>query len=110
MLARHVGERLQPGVRFDQPGDELPHGDVDVQDGSWPISQTAYSQETFDYRLHPGLAHRPPASGWAVIPAWLGCHLPAVVEHHAQSMNVGEEALVGKALVAYDGAVEEGYV
>ena len=45
-----------------------------------------------------------------MIPAWLGCHLPAVVEHNAQSMNVGEEALVGKALVACDGAVEEGHV
>jgi hypothetical protein len=62
----------------------------DVQDGSWPIGQTAHDQETFDYRLHPGLAHRPPASGWAVIPVWLGYRLPAVVEHHAQSMNVGE--------------------
>src|SRR5438128_3720691 len=110
MLPRHLGERLQPGVRFDQPGDELPHGEVDMQDGSWPISQTAHSQETFHYRLHPGLVHRPPASGWAVIPVWLGYRLPAVVEHHAQSMNVGEVTLGGKALVACDRAVEERHV
>ena len=54
---------------------DLPHGKVEVHHGSWSIGQTAHGQETFDYRLHPGLAHRPPASGWAVIPAWLGCDL-----------------------------------
>ncbi len=39
-----------------------------------------------------------------MIPAWLGCCLPAVVEHHAQGMNVGEVTLVGDALIAFNGA------
>jgi hypothetical protein len=98
------------GVCFDQPGDKLPHGEVDVVDGSWPIGRAARRQEAFNDRLHPGLAHRPPAPEWTVIPTWLGGGLPDVVEHDPQGMDVGEVILVSQAPVARHRAMEQRHV
>jgi len=76
----------------------------------WPIGHAAYGQEVFNHRLHPGFANRPTAPVRAVISIRLAWYLPAVVEHDAQGMNVGEETLVGQALVARDCAVEQRHV